>query len=200
MSPTAKRRHTHVSENKDPPCGPQLLPLSRKDQEFWQQQGKRLRESLPAQYIPEQREELRKLGRVPQLPVDPAVDAIAAQARAEARQELEPEQVPARQAIEQPTEQPIVQISEQAETPAPPEAAPIKRIDTKEWWARWTKANPRRKGETKRDYATRGYKEMEKAPVTRMWTEEGCRRALYPRPQDAGLADPASVQSFPKRR
>ena len=188
-----------MGKDKGPPDGPQLFPPSLKTLKrspIWPQQQEaiaKLRESVPRpQYTPEQL-------RTPRLPADPAVDAIAARARAEARQELEPEQVPARQAIEQPTEQPIVQISEQAETPAPPEAAPIERIDTKVWWGRWTKANPRRKGEMGRAYAQRAYKDMKKASVTRMWTEEGCRRELYSRPQDPGLADPASVQTFPKR-
>jgi len=195
-----------MGKDKGPPDGPQLFPPSLKTLKrspIWPQQQEaiaKLRESVPRpQYTPEQL-------RTPRLPADPAVDAIAARARAEARQELEPEQVPAQQEIEQPTEQTTAQVSEQAaaekpvaETPAPPEAAPIERIDTKVWWGRWTKANPRRKGEMGRAYAQRAYKDMKKASVTRMWTEEGCRRELYSRPQDPGLADPASVQTFPKR-
>jgi len=165
-----------MGKDKGPPDGPQLFPPSLKTLKrspIWPQQQEaiaKLRESVPRpQYTPEQL-------RTPRLPADPAVDAIAARARAEARQELEPEQVPAQQ-----------------------EAAPIERIDTKVWWGRWTKANPRRKGEMGRAYAQRAYKDMKKASVTRMWTEEGCRRELYSRPQDPGLADPASVQTFPKR-
>ena len=200
---------THVSEDdKGKPPGPQLIPRALRDLKrspIWRQQEEaiaQLRESLPRpQYTPEQL-------KTPQLPVDPAIDAIAERVRAEMswEREPEPEQVPA-QAIKQLTEQTAAQAPEQvaekpvAETPAALEAAPKERIEPKTWRDNWVKNNPRRKKETARAYAARMREAMEKAPVTRLWTEEGCRRSLYNRPVETDFApDPGSVQIPPKRR
>jgi hypothetical protein len=204
---TAKRGPHIMAEDKGKPPGSQLIPRALRDfkrSPIWQHQQKafaKLRESLPSPQMPERL-------KTPRLPGDPAIDAIAERVRAETSWELEPEpeQVPA-QAIKQLTEQTTAQAPEQvaekpvAETLAALEAAPKERIEPKTWRDNWVKNNPRRKKETARAYAARMREAMEKAPVTRLWTEEGCRRSLYNRPVETDFApDPGSVQTPPKRR
>jgi len=109
--------------------------------------------------------------------------------------------------VEQSTERATTQVSERAlnkpgaEKPMPSTAVEsIERIETEIWWANWIKTHPKHKNESKRAYAQRAFEDMKTAPVTIRWNEEGCRRALYPRPKAVDFApEPGSVQTYPKR-
>jgi len=201
-----------MAKNNDPPrrSQPFLDTLKAikalKRSPLWQQQQEaiaKLRASFSQGLPPLDREKFRSgtpeeiERRKALLSGPPELAELARQARElEDELELMTEQQPAEQLIEQAAEQSSTDMSASSTA-----AESTERIETDVWWANWVKTNPRREDEDGRAYAKRGYEAMRTAPVTSRWNEEGCRRALYPRPKVVDFApEPGSMQTFPKQK